>query len=312
MSNNYQNNIQYPRANTPNSINRSNFQAPVNINIATKSKGAIQIQKSQKSAIKIDTQGSDKKNIVTTPPQVERATTPNPVISISNPNRPNSHPYPIHQTEPIDPKRMNMTFNPNPQIPQMQPPNKMSQPIFAPPVSANSIMQPNIQPIVSQPKPISMPQTDAFNRLSLLSFVSSFEDEKSFNETDLEGLGLDLKCQEPLLPMLHSVLSNAPLLDHSRYPTPECYSKIQQNDKASDKISLFPPQTLLFIFYTYPRDPLQIQAAQELIDRKWIYDEELEEWRDPDRNVWSVDQWKAIEENQEGDINDPMYMNLHE
>ena len=155
----------------------------------------------------------------------------------------------------------------------------------------------SIKPIPPE-EPLNQKQKNLnFERLSLLSFVSSFEDEKSFNETDLEVLGLDLKCQEPLLPMLHSVLSDAPLLDHSRHPMPECYSKIQAGNPA-EKLSLFTPKTLLFIFYTYPRDPLQIQAAAELIKRQWVFDEENEEWRDQDGNPWSVDQWRELDENQ--------------
>lgn len=154
---------------------------------------------------------------------------------------------------------------------------------------------PTPAPINPDPKPIDLdeinptPQPDIFHGLFLLSFVSAFKGEKSFNETDLEALGLDLKCQEPLLPMLHSVLSDSPLLDHSRHHMPECYSKIQFGNP-SEKLSLFTPNTLLFIFYTYPHDPLQSQAAKELQRRQWQYDEEKEEWKDPDNNTWPADQ----------------------
>lgn len=144
------------------------------------------------------------------------------------------------------------------------------------------------------PPPPSVLPNAAPNRLSLHSFVSTFEEEKSFNETNLEVLGLDLKCHKPLLPMLHSVLSDAPLLDHSQHPMPECYSKIQCGEP-SDKLSLFSSQTLLFIFYTYPCDPLQSQAASELQRRQWQFDEELEEWKDQDGNTWSADKWREFE-----------------
>ncbi|OHT11320.1 hypothetical protein TRFO_19305 [Tritrichomonas foetus] len=177
--------------------------------------------------------------------------------------------------------------------------NNMNMAMYPPPVQA--VMQPpkahpqapHIQPSQPPPQP---PQPDAFCRLNLLSFVSSFDDEKSYNETDLESLGLDLKYQEPLLPMLHSVLSDAPLLDHSKHPMPECYSKIAPAGKPQEKLSLFSPQTLLFIFYTFPRDPLQIQAAAELTRRQYTFDDDTEEWKDPDGNVWAVDQWKEQED----------------
>lgn len=164
--------------------------------------------------------------------------------------------------------------------------------------------QPRPQPI-PQPEPhpeINPPQKN-LQRLSLLSFISSFEEEKSFNETALEDLGLDLKCREPLLPMLHSVLSDMPLLDHSRHPIPECYSKIQLgSDNPAKKLSLFSPKTLLFIFYTYPHDPLQIQAATELTKRKWLFDEENEEWIDQNGDHWSVEKWMELDENQENQL----------
>lgn len=178
--------------------------------------------------------------------------------------------------------------------PQPIPPSPKPQPI--PP-------SPNPQPDLPKLQPKINPQEKNLQRLSLLSFITSFEDEKSFNETDLEVLGLDLKCKEPLLPMLHSVLSDAPLLDHSKHPIPECYSKIQLGSgNPAERLSLFSPKTLLFIFYTYPHDPLQIQAASELNKRQWTFDEENEEWIDKNGNHWSVDQWRELDQNQEYEL----------
>ena len=186
-------------------------------------------------------------------------------------------------------KSGNLTFTKGPSSTQIiiSPPTQQTQPF------SQQTSQPSSQPQIN-------PQKN-FERLSLLSFISSFEDEKSFNETDLEVLGLDLEYKKPILPMLHSVFSDAPLLDHSKHPMPECYSKIQSGNPA-EKLSLFSSKTLLFIFYTYPHDPLQIQAAAELTKRQWSFDEENEVWNDQDGNPWSVDQWRELDVNQENEL----------
>ena len=179
------------------------------------------------------------------------------------------------------------------QTPQ-QPPPHFKQP--APqtlPLKSTPLPAHTFQPQSTSP---NIPHHDAFCRLSLLSFISSFEDQSTFNETDLTSLGLDLKCQEPLLPLLHSVLSEAPLLDRSRHPIPDCYSKLTQVGKPQEKLSLFSDQTLLFIFYTYPRDQLQIQAANELKNREYVYDAETERWKNHKGCAWSVDQWKELDD----------------
>lgn len=300
MNYNYNNNMYqvYNRASTPNPGPRSNFQPPPNTG-NRKPPIKITINNPKSNQVIINT-NNDKRNFDHNGPQIElpnpstpvisfprknpdRPITPNqPQISITNTNSGNIQMGPSSLGK-INPSSSNLTFSkPNPVAP----------------------------PITPSPAPFSSPQPEPFHRLSLLSFVSTFEDEKSFNETDLEVLGLDLKCQEPLLPMLHSVLSDAPLLDHSRHPMPECYSKIQCG-KPSDKLSLFTPQTLLFIFYTYPRDPLQTQAATELQRRQWKYDQDTDKWNDQDGNPWSVDQWE-IEDNQTNELGDSMFLHRTE
>lgn len=106
-----------------------------------------------------------------------------------------------------------------------------------------------IKPRIDPPRPNPQPEIDLIRLTILQSFISSFEEEKSSNETDIEVLGLDLKCQEPLLPILHSVLSDAPLHDNSRHPTPESYSKIQLRSKnPAEKLSLFSPKLFFSSF----------------------------------------------------------------
>ena len=204
-------------------------------------------------------------------------------------------------------KPVNVTFN-NQQSLRIERPGTSSHgqsPTFAPQIPARPVSTVSMdiqirtpQPVVQPPPPSHpppAPQQPQMSRFSLLSFVSSFEEGKSFNETDLASLGLDLQCDKPLLPMLHSVLSEAPLLDKSCLPVPECYTKIENAGEPREKISLFTDQTLMFIFATQTRTPLQAQAAEELQKRGFVFDVENEKWRMPNGNEWSIDEWREIE-----------------
>jgi hypothetical protein len=135
-------------------------------------------------------------------------------------------------------------------------------------------------------------QSDLAYRLSLASFVSQFEEGKSFNETELSGLGLDLHYDRPILPLLHSVLSEAPLAGHSWHGIPEHYREVAPSRPPQDKVALFSEQTLLFIFETEPRSPLQAMAADELARRGFVFDEEAEKWRTPNRRDWDTERWR--------------------
>jgi hypothetical protein len=137
------------------------------------------------------------------------------------------------------------------------------------------------------------PPAETFSKFSLLSFVSSFEDGKSFNETDLATLGLDLQYNEPLLPMLHSVLSDAPLLDHSCHPIPEYYKKVKVGESPEEKIGLFSDETLLFIFSAEPQTKIQLAAAEELQKRGFTFDDETGKWITETGKEWNVYLWKA-------------------
>lgn len=199
-----------------------------------------------------------------------------------------------------------ITIHPRSSTPQSSAPSQNNLLVQPPPQHAREAItvekkaatpsRPAPQPQPVPPPAQSQTQSPAYNQMSLNSFVSSFEYGKTFNETDLSTLGLDLKCQEPFLPMLHSVLSDAPLLERSCYPIPECYSNISPTGAPEEKMSLFSEQTLLFIFYT--NQSLQEKAANELEKKGYTYSQENEEWRTPEGYKWSVEQWKVIDESQ--------------
>jgi hypothetical protein len=136
------------------------------------------------------------------------------------------------------------------------------------------------------------------------SFVSGFEERKSFNETDLASLGLDLDYERPLLPLLHSVLSDAPLSSHSKMPIPECY-KVSPPGSPQDKLTSLSGETLIFIFETEARTPLQRLAAEELKRRKYVLDEDTGRWQTPKGGEWNVEEWKETVPQGADAVDDP-------
>jgi hypothetical protein len=205
------------------------------------------------------------------------------------------NPAPLTATVAPPPTQISVGRPSTPQIQVAVPPpvahSKTPDVTQGPPPAPIIVKIPQREP---QPQP-AFQQNEQFSRLSFLAFVTSFEEAKSFNETDLSSLGLDLKYQEPLLPLLHSVLSDAPLLDHSVLVSPECYSKIPMLGNPQDKLTMFSDETLMYVFYTFAKDLLQGLAADELVKRGWVYIEDTEEWRNANGLVWNVEQWKALE-----------------
>jgi len=215
------------------------------------------------------------KNISTTAKPVQ------PTINIVTTNPPPSESKPSSISFPTRIQSNPPTHAPNPVISQPPAPTPISTPAPTPAPS----------PAPAPPEQIP----DFFSKMSLLSFVTSFQDSQSYNETDLFSLGLDLKREEPLLPLLHSVLSDAPLLNHSCYNIPESYPKDPPKVGQLGMMGLYSDQTLLFIFYTKPQNELQTAAAGELNSRGYTYDSERRVWSNKDQSEWDVDQWKFVE-----------------
>jgi hypothetical protein len=129
----------------------------------------------------------------------------------------------------------------------------------------------------------------------LSAFVSSFEGGQSFNETDLSTLGIDLNYDRPLLPMLHSVLSEAPLLGNSSCPIPDWYGAMEAPGSLEVKILVFPEPTLIFLFETGAGTEVQKLASAELIRRGYVFEDDTAQWIAANGNEWDVDAWKEVE-----------------
>ncbi|KAJ9609810.1 transcriptional regulator [Cladophialophora chaetospira] len=98
---------------------------------------------------------------------------------------------------------------------------------------------------------------------------------------DLSTLGINMGSQEPLLqsyPGPWAEPNAAPLrpLD-SEYTIPDCYT-VKKIASLSSRITGFVDETLFFIFYTMPRDYIQMLVAQELVARKWRYHMREKQW----------------------------------
>jgi len=97
---------------------------------------------------------------------------------------------------------------------------------------------------------------------------------------DLTQLGgLDLNCPEPEIH--HTFLS--PWIDKwddsNKFVTPQCYKFKRTNDHSATKyMARYKDTTLFYIFYSSVNDKLQVVAAKELYQRKWVYHKALQLW----------------------------------
>ncbi|MCJ1368098.1 hypothetical protein MMC16_007237 [Acarospora aff. strigata] len=97
---------------------------------------------------------------------------------------------------------------------------------------------------------------------------------------DLTTLGLDLN-QPDNSPLYHNFAS--PFAESGSRPiqpdftVPACYT-VQNVQPLQSKVPSFSDETLLYIFYTMPRDIMQEIVAQELTNRNWRYHKELKQW----------------------------------
>jgi CCR4-NOT transcription complex subunit 2 len=98
---------------------------------------------------------------------------------------------------------------------------------------------------------------------------------------DLSLLGINMGSQEPLLPTYPGPWAEAnaaPLRPlSSEYTIPDCYT-VKKIAPLASRVTGFVDETLFFIFYTMPRDYVQMLVAQELVARKWRYHMREKQW----------------------------------
>ena len=104
---------------------------------------------------------------------------------------------------------------------------------------------------------------------------------------DLGQLGLNMNSDAPLLSSYTGPFASPnthPLrpLD-SEYHIPDCYT-IKKVAPLQTRINSFSDETLFYMFYSMPRDYMQVLVAQELMERKWRYHMHEQMWMMRDEN----------------------------
>ncbi|KAJ6248172.1 ccr4-not transcription complex subunit 2 [Anaeramoeba flamelloides] len=101
---------------------------------------------------------------------------------------------------------------------------------------------------------------------------------------DLQTLDLDLNTSDTLYSHFDSPWGSKDYQENVDFEIPEYYTLNPPPVLTLDQISHFSDMLLLYIFYSSPRDALQIAATEQLIYRGWMYHKELSIWliQDPE------------------------------
>mmetsp|Transcript_2282 Transcript_2282/g.2621 ORF Transcript_2282/g.2621 Transcript_2282/m.2621 type:complete len:534 (+) Transcript_2282:194-1795(+) len=136
-------------------------------------------------------------------------------------------------------------------------------------------------------KPIS--EENQFGLLGLLGVIRMEDADRGTLAlgTDLTTLGLNLNSSESLHTSFVSPWADTPSSRDPPFQIPTCY--LHNNTKGGNNgnpgipvktghFSKFQLETLFYIFYSIPRDVMQMLAAQELYNRDWRYHMDLKLW----------------------------------
>ncbi|KAJ6253913.1 ccr4-not transcription complex subunit 2 [Anaeramoeba flamelloides] len=99
---------------------------------------------------------------------------------------------------------------------------------------------------------------------------------------DLQSLGLDLNTSDPLYLKFTSPWKSKLNQEKKEYEIPEYYNLTPPPVLTLEQINRFSDTLLLYMFYSSPRDALQLVATQNLIQRGWAYHKKLHVWLRPD------------------------------
>ncbi|KAJ3431442.1 ccr4-not transcription complex subunit [Anaeramoeba flamelloides] len=99
---------------------------------------------------------------------------------------------------------------------------------------------------------------------------------------DLQSLGLDLNTSDPLYLKFTSPWGSKFNQKKKEYEIPEYYNLSPPPVLTLEQINRFSDMLLLYMFYSSPRDALQLVATQNLMQRGWQYHKKLRVWIRPD------------------------------
>ncbi|KAJ1971178.1 transcriptional regulator, partial [Dimargaris verticillata] len=136
--------------------------------------------------------------------------------------------------------------------------------------------------------PNTATQGDGHGLLGLLNTLKTTNHDQSALAFGLDVSKFGLNLSSPGL--LYATFTT-PWIDQSQanlshikpeFSLPSCY-QVQPRRPAAERLDRFTEETLFYVFYTMPRDELQVKAAQVLFQRGWRYHKELKLWltKDP-------------------------------
>lgn len=140
---------------------------------------------------------------------------------------------------------------------------------------------------------------------------------------ELNSLGINVAQQRPLHPTLVSIALERPEVPViPEFRVPECYKQAKPRQPTLKLLQKYKDETLMYIFYSMPRDLLQVAAARVLLERGWWFHKVRQQWMRRcstggfeffNQNTWK----KVVEENckpnsaeVEKDLSDPAHMTL--
>lgn len=94
---------------------------------------------------------------------------------------------------------------------------------------------------------------------------------------DLNSLGLNLSSNDPIHITFATPWSDAPSRVQPDFKIPSCYFVTPPHLRFV-MFQKFQLETLFYVFYSMPKDVLQLAAAEELHNREWKFHKELRMW----------------------------------
>ncbi|KAG8341511.1 putative NOT2 NOT3 NOT5 family [Trypanosoma vivax] len=213
------------------------------------------------------------------------------------------------------------------QIPMQAPP----QPQQSQQQQQQSQQQPQPQPQPQQPQPARgrVAVEGPYGLLALPNLIQhSANTDKSDSAAfsyltrgfELNSLGINVAQQRPLHPTLASVALERPEVPViPEYRIPECYKQAKPRQPTLKLLQKYKNDTLFYIFYSMPRDLLQLAAARVLLERGWWYHKVRQQWMRKknqnnfeffNQNTWKMEAEENFQPNStdiEKDLSDPAH-----
>ncbi|GAB1318935.1 hypothetical protein MFIFM68171_09145 [Madurella fahalii] len=124
-----------------------------------------------------------------------------------------------------------------------------------------------------------MPPIDKFGLKGLRTLMNNFPHYHALTcGIDPSTLAVDMRSSEMLSTQIYSLFDDAPPRSPiPKFQLPDCY-QVKNVQPIEAKISSFNEETLMWIFYSCPRDTKQHLAATELNNRNWRWHKKMQMW----------------------------------